>query len=67
VAIQDDQIRIGFMLKARTEISTAAVASSTVVPSLPALERVAEAPGKLAIALPLRADYEVVRLSWYAS
>jgi hypothetical protein len=48
LAIQDDQIRVGVMLKARTEISTAAATSSSGLPSLPALARVTEAPGKLA-------------------
>lgn len=60
ITIQDDQIRAGIMLKARTELSTNATPAGALVP-MPQLSRVQPAAGKLAVAVPVRANYDVLR------
>ncbi|HUN42800.1 MAG TPA: DUF4403 family protein [Acetobacteraceae bacterium] len=60
VVVKDEEIRVGLMLKARTEISTDAGPNMTMLP-LPALVRIPAMPGLLTIALPVRASYDCLR------
>ena len=60
VHVADRQISFGVVLRARTAISTSAVAAGEPGP-LPPLERVTAAPGRLKIVVPVRAEYSVLR------
>lgn len=59
LAIDNDNIRFGLLLKARTEVSTETTAP-TDVGYLPALVKVAAEPGHLSLSLPIRANYQTL-------
>ena len=59
-AIVNDKITIDVKVEAKTEVSTSAT-PSTALPPLPPLARVAAALGDLAIALPVRVNYDALR------
>ena len=60
VTVENDHISIGVSLKANTEVSTQASTNTKLLP-LPALVRQPAGPGRLSIALPVRAAYDVIR------
>lgn len=60
ISFDNDRARIGLMLKARTEISTSDRPSANV-PPLPKLTKMAAAPGRLSLAIPIRAGYDDIR------